>query len=201
MVFRVLRYIRSVAVSSSLLPSPFPVSFRISSRVCVGSLTSWPLSFVPFCDLASLWPLAHRFLWTGFRYEIRFSLGAFSRLFRALSLLGFTLALSRLSLLTFWLPLRSLASGAPLDHKVCLSRLRSFDCPGVSLHRWSCSPSVLPEWRSLFGVSSFHLSSNSNSISVTAYLCSPKGLWTVTSSALASIKTDARLYALLRFEV
>ena len=54
MVFRVLRYIRSVAVSSSLLPSLFPVSFRISSRVCVGSRTSWPLSFVPFCDLASL---------------------------------------------------------------------------------------------------------------------------------------------------
>ena len=46
-VFRVLRYIRSVAVSSSLLPSLFAVSFRISSRVCVGSLTSWPLPFVP----------------------------------------------------------------------------------------------------------------------------------------------------------
>ena len=46
-VFRVLRYIWSVAVSSSLLPSLFTVSFRISSKVCVGSLTSWPLPFVP----------------------------------------------------------------------------------------------------------------------------------------------------------
>ena len=45
-VFRVLRYIRSVAVSSSLLPSLFTVSFRISSGVCVGSLTSWPFPFV-----------------------------------------------------------------------------------------------------------------------------------------------------------
>ena len=61
-VFRVLRYIRSVAVSSSLLPSLFTVSCRVSSVVCVGSLTSWPLPFVPFCDLASPRPLAHRFL-------------------------------------------------------------------------------------------------------------------------------------------
>ena len=45
-VFRVLRYIRSVAVSSSLLPSLFTVPFRISSGVCVGSLTSWPFPFV-----------------------------------------------------------------------------------------------------------------------------------------------------------
>ena len=61
-VFRVLRYIRSVAVSSSLLPSLFAVSCRISSGAYVGSLTSWPLPFVPFCDLASPWPLALRFL-------------------------------------------------------------------------------------------------------------------------------------------
>jgi hypothetical protein len=45
-----------------LLPSLFTVSYRVSSLVCVGSLTSWPLSFVPFRDLASPWPLAHRFL-------------------------------------------------------------------------------------------------------------------------------------------
>ena len=47
-VFRVLRYIRSVAVSSSLLPSLFAVSCRVSSGAYVGSLTSWPLPFVRF---------------------------------------------------------------------------------------------------------------------------------------------------------
>ena len=54
--------------------------------------------------------------------------------------------------------------------------LRSFDCLEVSLHFRSWFPSVLPEWLSLSGVSSFYLSSNSGSIPVTAYLCSPKGL-------------------------
>ena len=54
--------------------------------------------------------------------------------------------------------------------------LRSFDCPEVSLHFRSWFPSVLPEWLSLSGVSSFYLSLDSGSISVTAYFCSPKGL-------------------------
>jgi hypothetical protein len=56
--------------------------------VCVGSLTSWPLTFVPFCDLASPWLLVFGFPQTGFRYEIQFSLGALllivSRLARCL---------------------------------------------------------------------------------------------------------------------
>ena len=115
--------------------------------------------------------------------------------------LGFTLAPSRHSLLTFLSPFE--VSGFLCPARPCglPFPLRSFDCLEVSLHLWSCSPSVLPEWRSLSGVSSFYLSLDSGSIPVTAYFCSPKGLWTVTSSAPASIKTDARLYALLRFEV
>ena len=66
-------------------------------------------------------------------------------MFRALSLLGFTLALSRLSLLTFWLPLRYLASGAPLDLVVCLSPFAVSTALGflctfeVALPRWDPS--------------------------------------------------------------
>ena len=117
--------------------------------VCVGSLTSWPLPFVPVSRprfaLApcSSFPLS----WFPFGDSVQprsFAPGCSA----PCPSLGFTLAPSRHSLLTFCLPLRYLASGAPLDLAVCLSRLRSFDCPGVSLHLEvalpRCDPSGAP---------------------------------------------------------
>ena len=114
--------------------------------------------------------------------------------------LGFTLATSRHSLLTFCLPLRYLASCAPLDLAVCLSHLRSFDCHGVSLHLEVALPRCYPSGAPSLGFLPSTLSSNSSRFR-SGLIGSPKGLRTVASSALASIKTDARLYVLLRFEV
>ena len=177
MVFRVLRHIRSVAISCTFcFPRCLPSLFGFLPW------SAWaPLPrgrFRSFRSATSLRPGPWLIVSSELVPVVRFGSASelCSRLFRALPVARFhPCAVSALSP-DFFLLLRYLASGAPLDLAVCLSHLRSFDCPGVSLHSGSCSPSVLPEWRSLFGVSSFHLSSNSGSIPVTAYLCSPKGL-------------------------
>ena len=204
-IFRVLRYIQSVTVSSTFASLAVSVSFRISSMVCVGSLTSWPLTFVPFCDLASPWLLVFGFSSDWFPLWDSVQPRSFTPdCLAPCPLLGFTLASSWHSLLIFWLPLRYLASCAPLKslvQRLCLSHLRSFYSLGVSLHFRSCFPSVLPEWLSLFEVSSFYSFFKFKLDFDQSLFGSPKGLWTVTSSAVAFIKTDARFYVLLRFKV
>ena len=117
-----------------LRPSLFSVSFRVSSMVCVGSLTSWPFAFV--CFATSLRPGP----WFIVSFElvpvVRFGSASelCSRLFRALPAAWFhprcVLALSPgllspFEVSDFWCPARP--CGLPFP-------LRSFYCPGVSLH-------------------------------------------------------------------
>ena len=142
-VFRVLRNIRSVAVSSSLLS---PAVRRLFSDFFQG-LRGFPyLLAVPvrYGFATSLRPGP----WLIVSFElvpvVRFGSASelCSRLFRALPVARFhPCAVSALSpgLLSpfevsgFWCPARP--CGLPFP-------LRSFDCPEVSLHLRSCSPSV-----------------------------------------------------------
>ena len=75
-VFRVLRYLRSVSVSSTLC---FPRCYCPFSAFFLG-LRGLPclVAASPYgrCDLASPWPLVLDCSRTGFRFEIQFSLGA-----------------------------------------------------------------------------------------------------------------------------
>ena len=65
-----------------------------------------------------------RFSRTGFRFEIQFNLGALLLMNRALLVARFHPCPASASLLTFCLPLRSLASSAPLEFlELCLSHL------------------------------------------------------------------------------
>ena len=176
-VFRVLRYIRSVAISCTFC---FPR--------CLPSL----VGFLPWSARAPLPPGRFRSFrsatslrhgpWLIVSFElvpvVRFGPASelCSRLFRALPAARFhPCCVSALS--------PGLLSPFEVSGFLCPARpcglpfpLRSFDCPEVSLHSGSWFPSVLPEWLSLSGVSSFYLSLDSGSIPVTAYFCSPKGL-------------------------
>ncbi len=176
-VFRALRYIRSVAISSTFcIPRCSPSLFGFLPW------SAWvPLPLGRFRSFRFATSLRHG-PWLIVSFELapvlRFGSAPelCSRLFRALSVARFhpcyVLALSPdflspFEVSGFLCPARP--CGLPFP-------LRSFDCHEVSLHFRSWFPSVLPERLSLSGVSSFHLSSNSGSISVMAYLCSPKGL-------------------------
>jgi len=179
-VFRVLRCIRSVSVSSTFcFPRCLPSLFGFLPRSAWAPLP--PGRFRSFRSATSLRPGP----WLIVSFElvpvVRFGSVSelCSRLFRALSVARFhpryVLALSPDFLSPFEV------SGFLCPARVSYSEalpfpLRSFDCPEVSLHFESWFPLVLPKWLSLSGVSSFYLSLDSSSISVTAYFCSPKGL-------------------------
>ena len=176
-VFRVLRYIRSVTISCTFC-------FPRCSPSLVGFLpwSAWvplpPGRFRSFRSASSLRPGPWLIVSSELVPVVRFGSASelCSRLFRALPVARFhprhvpALSpdfLSPFEVSGFLCPARP--CGLPFP-------LRSFDCPEVSLHFRSWFPSVLPERLSLSRVSSFYLSLDSSSIPVTAYLCSPKGL-------------------------
>ena len=177
MAFRVLRYIRSVAISCTFC---FPRC--LPSLVGLLPWSAWaPLPPGRFRSFRSATSLRHG-PWLIVSFElvpvVRFGSASelCSRSFRALPVAWFhPRAVSALS--------PGLLSPFEVSGFLCPARpcgllfpLRSFDCLEVSLHSGSWFPSVLPEWLSLFGVSSFYLSLDSGSIPATAYFCSPKGL-------------------------
>ena len=142
-VFRALRYIRSVTVSSTFcVPRCSPSLFGFLPWSAWAPLP--PGRFRSFRSATSLRPGPWLIVSSELVPVVRFGSASelCSRLFRALPVARFhpcaVLALSHdflspFEVSGFWCPARP--CGLPFP-------LRSFDCPEVSLHLRSCSPSV-----------------------------------------------------------
>ena len=138
-VFRALRFHQSASVSSALcFPHCFPSLYGFLPW------SAWVPLPLGRSDLRSsttslrLGPLSAVFPRTGFRFEIQSSLGALLLVNRASLVARFHPRPALATLLTFCLPLRYLASSAPLEsQELCLSHL------GVRLLRGFSAPSKL----------------------------------------------------------
>ena len=176
-VFRVLRYIRSVTISCTFcvprcLPSLFGfLPWSAWVPLPLGRLRSFRSATSPRHDP---WLIVSFELVPVVRFGSASELC--SRLFRALPAARFHPCCVPALSPDFLSPFEVSGFLCPARPYDLPFPLHSFDCHEVSLHFGSWFPSVLPERLSLFGVSSFYLSSDSSSISVRVYFCSPKGL-------------------------